>query len=213
MNVHFDNTLERWCIFQNTWELFGSFSNIRLCRLLFRSTASTGSSFSSQRTQRNSWSERWSSPTWTTANQSWLDSELLQLNRWSMLHFLSTQILPCDPPPIRDLHWLPFAACIRFKTMVPAFMTINGTAPIYLQTLVRPHAPAQAVRSTTSAGWLVPPSLRANKGRSMLKSWLFSVQVPQWWNELPTNVRTAESHAFFRKRLKTRLFRLHLDPA
>ena len=41
---------------------FGSCSNISLCRLLFISTASTGSGLSSQRTQHSSWSERWSSP-------------------------------------------------------------------------------------------------------------------------------------------------------
>ena len=70
------------------------------------------------------------------------------------------------------------------------FKAVNGTAPVYVQTLVEPHAPAPAFHSTSSAGHLGPPSLRANKA---LKSWLFSVLVPQWWNEFPTNVRTAES--------------------
>ena len=45
------------------------------------------------------------------------------------------------------------------------------------------------------------------------ESRLFSVLAPQWWNELPTNNRTAESLATFCKILKTHLFRLHLDPA
>ena len=40
---------------------------------------------------------------------------------------------------------------------------------------------------------------------------LFSVLAPQWWNELPANVRTAESLAIFHKRFKTHWFRLHLD--
>ena len=40
-----------------------------------------------------------------------------------------------------------------------------------------------------------------------------TVLVPQWWNKLPTNVRTVESLSIFCKRLKTLLFRLHLDPA
>ena len=79
-------------------------------------------------------------------------------------------------------------------------------SPIYL-TLVKPHAPVWALRSTTSAGRLVPPSLRANKGRSG-KSWL-SALAPQCW----TNVRTAGSLAIFCKRLKTHLFRIHLNPA
>ena len=43
---------------------------------------------------------------------------------------------------------------------------INVTALIYLQTLVRPDAPAWAPCSITSADRLVPPSLSANKGRT-----------------------------------------------
>jgi len=42
-------------------------------------------------------------------------------------------------------------------------------------------------------------------------SQLFTVLAPQWWNELPAHVRAAESFASFRKRLKTHLFRVHLD--
>ncbi|CAL8288859.1 unnamed protein product [Arctogadus glacialis] len=34
-----------------------------------------------------------------------------------------------------------------------------------------------------------------------------------WWNELPAALRTAESLTIFRKRLKTHLFRVHLDSA
>ena len=113
-------------------------------------------------------------------------------------------------PLLLDLHWLPVAAHIQFKTMMMAFKAVNVTAPISFQTLVRPHA--QHERSITSAGRLVPPSLRANKASSA-QSPLFSVLAPQWWNELLTNVRTAESLSIYRKRLKTHLFWLHLDPA
>ena len=102
-------------------------------------------------------------------------------------------------PLLHDYHWFPDAAHIGFKTMGLAFKPVNGTAPIYLQTLIRPHAPAQALRSTTSAGQLVPPLLRANKGRSV-KSRFLSVLAPQWWNELQTDAKTAESLVIFRKR-------------
>ena len=65
-----------------------------------------------------------------------------------------------------DLYWFPVAARIRFKTMVLAFKAIDRTAPTYLKTLVRPHAPAPALQSTTSVGRLVPLSLRAINGHS-----------------------------------------------
>ena len=44
------------------------------------------------------------------------------------------------------------AACITFKTTVPTYKAVNGTTPTHLRALVRPHAPARALRATTSAG-------------------------------------------------------------
>ncbi|KAK0138992.1 hypothetical protein N1851_024468 [Merluccius polli] len=73
--------------------------------------------------------------------------------------------------------------------MVLTYKAINVTAPTYLQELVRPHAPARALRATTSAGRLVPPSLRAGKGRTG-KSQLFSVLAPLWWNDLPAGLQS-----------------------
>ena len=64
---------------------------------------------------------------------------------------------------LHDLHWLPVVAHIVFKTMVLAFKGVDGTAPVYLQTLSRQHSPTRALRFSTSAGRLVTPSLRANK--------------------------------------------------
>ena len=52
--------------------------------------------------------------------------------------------------------------------MVLAFKAVNGTAPVYLQTLVRPLGLVRTLRSTTSAGRLVPPSQRANKAHFSL---------------------------------------------
>ena len=51
-------------------------------------------------------------------------------------------------PLFCDFYWLPVATHIRFKKMVLAFKSVNGTAPVYLQTLVRPHAPGRALSTT-----------------------------------------------------------------
>ena len=110
-------------------------------------------------------------------------------------------------PLFRDHHMLPVVARIRFKMMVLAYKAVDVTAPAYLQALVKLHTPARSFRSTTSTGRLVPPSLRASKGRST-KSQLFSVLGPQWWNE-PRDVRIAESLTSLCKRLKTHLFSVH----
>ncbi|KAJ8384479.1 hypothetical protein AAFF_G00205000 [Aldrovandia affinis] len=110
-------------------------------------------------------------------------------------------------PLLSSLHWLPIAARIRFKSLVLAFQVARGTAPPYLQSLITPYTSPRPLRSASS-GKLTVPSLRAPGSRSS-RSRLFSVLIPRWWNDLPQSVRTAESLAIFRKRLKTHLFRLH----
>ena len=110
---------------------------------------------------------------------------------------------------LRSLHWLPVAARIQFKTLVLAYRAANGTAPSYLQDMVKLYTPARPLRSAASRR-LVAPLLKGPSGRSK-RSRLFSVLAPQWWNELPTDVRTAESLPIFRHRLKTHLFRKQIS--
>ena len=72
----------------------------------------------------------------------------LRRNRRGVPCFQSTQILPCD------LHWLPVTACIRFKLMVLAFKAVKRTAPIYLQTLVKPPSCTTIAESKQMASLL-----------------------------------------------------------
>ncbi|XP_075995206.1 uncharacterized protein LOC143009231 [Genypterus blacodes] len=112
---------------------------------------------------------------------------------------------------LRSLHWLPVAARIQFKTLVLAYRAVKGTAPSYLQAMVKPYTPGRPLRSAASRR-LAAPALSGPCLRSM-RSRLFSVLAPQWWNALPTDVRTAESLPIFRRRLKTHLFKKHYpDP-
>ena len=46
-------------------------------------------------------------------------------------------------PLLTDLHWLPFIACIKFKTLVLAYQAVKGSAPAYIQNLIRPYTPAR----------------------------------------------------------------------
>ncbi|XP_053085743.1 uncharacterized protein LOC128317534 [Pangasianodon hypophthalmus] len=104
-------------------------------------------------------------------------------------------------PLLRSLHWLPVAARIRFKTLMLAYKAKNGPAPTYLRALITPRTAPRSLRSSSTAR-LVPPSLRV-QGRPASR--LFSVLASRWWNELLLNVRTAESLAVFKRRLKTYL--------
>ncbi|KAI5618634.1 hypothetical protein C0J50_21833, partial [Silurus asotus] len=83
-----------------------------------------------------------------------------------------------------------------------AYKAKNGPAPTYLSDLITSRTAPRCLRSSSTAR-LVPPSLRL---RGKYNSRLFSVLAPRWWNELPLDVRTAESLIIFKRRLKTYLF-------
>ena len=100
--------------------------------------------------------------------------------------------------------------CSIFRTL--AFKANNGTAPIYLPTLVRPRPPSVSTM-LHYISWTTGNAITESKQR-----WLSKVTTPlcsgasvvEW---TPTNVRTADSIWIFCKRLQTHLFRLHLDLA
>ncbi|KAI4900370.1 hypothetical protein NFI96_001985 [Prochilodus magdalenae] len=108
---------------------------------------------------------------------------------------------------LRYLHWLPVVARIRFKTLILAYKAKNGPAPPYLTAMVKSRAVPRALRASSTAR-LEPPPLRTH-GRQASR--LFSVLAPRWWHELLLGVRTAESLAVFKRRLKTHLFVMHLS--
>ncbi|KAG7499322.1 hypothetical protein JOB18_034886 [Solea senegalensis] len=112
-------------------------------------------------------------------------------------------------PLLRSLHWLPVAARIRFKTLVLAFHATNGSGPAYIQDMIKTYTPARPLRSA-STNRLAAPSLRGSQRHSQ-NSRLFTVLAPKWWNDLPIDIRTAESLHIFRRQLKTHFFRLYLN--
>ncbi len=99
-------------------------------------------------------------------------------------------------PLFVPLHWLPVAAHIQFKTLMLAYRTTTGSAPIYFHSLLRIYIPYRSPvyfhsllriyipsRSLRSASErrLVVPSQRGSKSLSRT----LSFTVPDWWNDLP----------------------------
>ncbi|KAJ8413309.1 hypothetical protein AAFF_G00093050 [Aldrovandia affinis] len=95
-------------------------------------------------------------------------------------------------PLLTTLHWLPVIARIKFKTLVLAYQVVKGSAPTYLLKILKPYTPARPLCSATS-GRLAPPPLRTCASRSRL----LMVLAPRWWNDLPVEVRTAETLVTF----------------
>ena len=110
--------------------------------------------------------------------------------------FFLLMIMPC----IISLHWLRAQERVRFKTAVLMYKATHGTAPSYLNQLVRvADLPGRrSLRSARTSRLLVPSvKLSTVGGRA------FPVAGPTIWNSLPDNVISAPSLSIFRRRLKT----------
>ena len=124
-----------------------------------------------------------------------------------------------DYPSVICVHFLSFGAWLfkastceaptmyaeRAETRINTALTFSRWREVR-ETAVKGSAPARPLRSA-SAGRLVPPPLRTSTSRSRL----LSVLAPRWWNDLPVEVRTAETLTTFERRLKTHLFNPHLS--
>ncbi len=108
-------------------------------------------------------------------------------------------------PLFISLHWLPFAARIKFKTLMLAYRTATGSAPAYFHSLMTIYIPSRSLRSASERR-LVVPSQRGSKSLSRT----FPFTVPGWWNDLPTPIENAGSLSTLKQQLKTHLFRHYL---
>ena len=98
-------------------------------------------------------------------------------------------------PTLRTLHWLPIRMRIRFKICTYMFKA---------NCVVERYMPVRALLSSCNGILLKVTVPRKTIGQSS-----FAVTGPQMWNDLPIDVRSAQSLTTFRKRLKTCLFRRH----
>ena len=101
------------------------------------------------------------------------------------------------------LHWLRVPERVDFKISVLPYKVLHGLAPWYLGPLNR-VADLPGRRPLRSAGTnrLVVPAVRL----ATVANRAFLVVGPQIWNNLPSDVTSAESLSTFRQRLKTHLF-------
>ena len=93
---------------------------------------------------------------------------------------------------------------IMFKICTYMFKAIHGLGPEYINCFVERYMPVRALRSSCNG-----ISLKVTVPRKTIGQSSFSVAGPQMWNDLPIDVRSAQSLMMFRKHLKTYLFRRH----
>src|SRR4029434_7485255 len=59
-------------------------------------------------------------------------------------------------PLLIELHWLPVAACIKFKSLMLAYRVLAGAAPTYLNALVRANVTSRTLRSSSERRLALP---------------------------------------------------------
>lgn len=104
-------------------------------------------------------------------------------------------------PILSQLHWLPIKHRIDFKMLMFVFKCQTGSAPEYLQSLIKPYKPARDLRSA-ECNFLQdqPARLKSYGERS------FAAAAPVLWNNLPDSIRHSTSLESFKKNLKTHLY-------
>ena len=104
-------------------------------------------------------------------------------------------------PLLKELHWLPVAQRIQFRTLVHTFKALNNLSPHYISSLLLVRKPsAYSIRSSTVTCLYVP------KTRTLTGDRAFSSSAPRLWNKLPAMTRGTTTIASFKKSLKRHLF-------
>ena len=89
-------------------------------------------------------------------------------------------------------------------------MVRDHRCPVYLSESIQPvtsNPVSQRLRSASSQDFIVP------RTRTKFGDRAFSVVGPTVWNSLPESVRSAETLASFKRKLKTYLFNISFKPA
>ena len=105
-------------------------------------------------------------------------------------------------PVLMQLHWLPIRYRIQFKILLLVFKAINRWAPQYLVEMVKPRTTRSRVLRTDKHLVLEVPRTRCKTFGDRA----FASSGPRLWNQLPGNIRAADTTTQFKGLLKQHLF-------
>ena len=112
-------------------------------------------------------------------------------------------------PFYKKSHILPIQLRINYKLCLLVHKSLNGTAPKYLQSLLKLYCEddsKKSLRFHSDTRMLLRPNLRDTPSHRRC----FSFNAPIVWNELPHKLRHTQSTDIFKKDLKTHYF-LQID--
>ena len=102
---------------------------------------------------------------------------------------------------LKDLHWLPIAARIKYKICIITFKSRMGLTPNYIAEMLMPYHPSRPLRSAGECKLVEERFKLSTYGNRA-----FSNHAPSLWNQLPDNLKNETSFTKFKKDLKTELF-------
>ena len=127
--------------------------------------------------------------------------QLQRVQNSAARHITPTRKFDHISPVLRQLHWLPVAQRVMFKTVTRTYRALHGLSPNYITDLLKPYVPARTLRSAGGTSLTVPPSrLRSNGDRR------FAYAALTLSNSIPLNVRNTDSLNAIKRMLKTHLF-------
>jgi len=103
-------------------------------------------------------------------------------------------------PVLQQLHWLPVQSRILYKILLFTYQCLHNMAPSYLQELLVKYRPARNLRSS-QRNLLECPVFCTRYGQRS-----FSYGGPTLWNNIPLNLKDANTVNHFKMLLKTFLF-------
>ena len=110
-------------------------------------------------------------------------------------------------PVLKQLHWLPVRARIKYKVAVLTYQSIfDSSFPSYLKEFVKIYSPGRSLRSSSKISLVKTKVNLKNYGERA-----FDYAAADVWNSLPESLTRADSLAVFKKHLKTYLFKLYYD--
>ncbi len=104
-------------------------------------------------------------------------------------------------PLFVSLHWLPVAACIKFKTLMFAYRTATGSAPAYFHSLLRIYIPSRSPAYFHSLLRIYIPSRSPAYFHSLLRIYIPS-RSPAYFHSLLRIYIPSRSPAYFHSLLQ-----------
>jgi len=113
-------------------------------------------------------------------------------------------------PHLKSLHWLPIRQRIDFKWYLLIFKIIHYKLPPYFNPYFVPYSSQVATRRSVSGKMflnrdIIPFDRKSHKSKSHYDN-SFCVSGPTKWNNLPQDIRCANTIGIFRRKLKAYLF-------